>query len=341
MDLGLEGKVALVTGVSQGIGLACATSLLAEGARVLGTSRSAPPAVDGLTHLQLDMTKPGAAERAVDETVARLGSLDILVNNVGSGRLSTGFADESDAHWAEVFELNLMTAIRTTRAALPHLVEGGGVVVNVSSVNGHLPSTSIYSYSAGKAAMDNLTVGLSHEFARHGVRVVGVAPGRSARLCGSAPRVSPRPWPRAPDRTPQKVVDEAIAEIPIGRFTTPEEVGDLVAFLASERAGTITGTTIRIDGGITPSVSAPRVQLLVWRAFVLSNARPAAAASQPARSAPGSSAPLRGQRGTRRRTRRLHRACRSRSIGCTAACTTSSPLAASAPALPSLTQTTS
>ena len=85
MDLGLEGKVALITGVSQGIGLACATSLLAEGARVLGTSRSAGPDVDGLTHLQLDMTGPGAAERAVDETVVRLGSLDVVVNNLGSG----------------------------------------------------------------------------------------------------------------------------------------------------------------------------------------------------------------------------------------------------------------
>ena len=254
MDLGLEGKVALVTGVSQGIGLACATSLLAEGARVLGTSRSAPPTVAGLTHVQLDMTKPGAAERAVDETVARLGSLDILVNNVGSGRLSTGFADESDAHWAEVFELNLMTAIRTTRAALPHLVEGGGVVVNVSSVNGHLPSTSIYAYSAGKAAMDNLTVGLSQEFARRGVRVVGVAPGPVNTPLWLGPTGVAATVAARTGSDPQKVVDEAIAEIPIGRFTTPEEVGDLVAFLASERAGTITGTTIRIDGGITPSV---------------------------------------------------------------------------------------
>ena len=100
------------------------TSLLVEGARVLGISRSAPTTIAGLTHVQLDMTTPGAAERAVEETVARLGSLDILVNNVGSGRLSKGFADEPDAHWAEVFELNLMTAIRTTRAALPHLVDG-------------------------------------------------------------------------------------------------------------------------------------------------------------------------------------------------------------------------
>ena len=254
MDLGLEGKVALVTGVSQGIGLACAISLLAEGARVLGISRSVPTTIAGLTHVQLDMTKPGAAERAVEETVARLGSLDILVNNVGSGLLSTGFADESDAHWAEVFELNLMTAIRTTRAALPHLVEGGGVVVNVSSVNGHLPSTSIYAYSAGKAAMDNLTVGLSQEFARRGVRVVGVAPGPVNTPLWLGPTGVAATVAARAGSDPQKVVDETIAEIPIGRFTTPEEVADLVAFLASARAGTITGTTIRIDGGITPSV---------------------------------------------------------------------------------------
>jgi NAD(P)-dependent dehydrogenase (short-subunit alcohol dehydrogenase family) len=254
VDLGLVGKVALITGVSQGIGLACATSLLAEGARVLGTSRSAPPSVEDLEHLQLDMTGPGAAERAVDETVARLGSLDVLVNNVGSGRLSRGFADESDTQWAEVFDLNLMTAIRTTRAALPHLVEGGGVVVNVSSVNGQLPSTSIYSYSLSKAAMDNLTVGLSQEFARLGVRVVGVAPGPvSTPLWLGAEGVAATVAARTGSE-PQKVVDEAIAEIPIGRFTTPEEVGDLVAFLASERAGTITGTTVRIDGGVTPTV---------------------------------------------------------------------------------------
>jgi NAD(P)-dependent dehydrogenase (short-subunit alcohol dehydrogenase family) len=254
VDLGLEDKVALITGVSQGIGLACATSLLAEGARVLGISRSVPAVVAGLTHLQLDMTEPGAAEHAVDETVKRLGSLDILVNNVGSGRLSSGFADESDAHWADVLELNLMTAVRTTRVALPHLMDGGGVVVNVSSVNGHLPGTSIYAYSAGKAAMDNLSVALSHEFARHGVRIVGVAPGPVSTPLWLGPTGAAATLAARTGSDAQTVVDETIAEIPIGRFTTPEEVGDLVAFLASARAGAITGTTIQIDGGITPSV---------------------------------------------------------------------------------------
>jgi NAD(P)-dependent dehydrogenase (short-subunit alcohol dehydrogenase family) len=253
MDLGLAGKVALVTGVSQGIGLACAESLVAEGAQVLGTSRSAPPARDGLAHLALDMTDPGAAEQAVAATVDRFGVLDILVNNVGIGRLTAGFDAESDEHWTEFLELNLMTAVRVTRAALPHLADGG-VVVNVSSVNGHLPSPSLYAYSATKAAMNSLTVGLSQEYARQGVRVVGVAPGPVETPMWLGPSGAAATIAARTGSDLQSVVDEVSAEIPVGRFTTPEEVGDLVAFVASARAGTITGTTIRIDGGITPSV---------------------------------------------------------------------------------------
>lgn len=254
MDLGLEGKAALVTGVSQGIGQATASSLLAEGARVLGTSRSVPAEPAGLEHLQLDMTEPGAAERAVEETVARLGSLGILINNVGAGRVWSGFADEPDDSWAELYELNLMAAIRTTRAALPHLVDGGGVVVNVSSVNGHLPASSIYAYSAFKAALNSFTVGLSQEYASEGVRVVGVAPGPVSTPMWLGPEGVAAVVGERTGKDPQTVADETAAEIPVRRFTTAEEVGDLIAFLASGRAGTITGTTIRIDGGITPSV---------------------------------------------------------------------------------------
>lgn len=246
--------MALVTGVSQGIGLACARSLLAEGAVVVGTSRSDPPAADGLTHLRLDMTDAGAPGRAVAQTLERAGSVDVLVNNVGSGKLWTGFADEPDTEWLGIFELNLMAAVRTTRAALPHLVEGGGVVVNVSSVNGHLPATSIYAYSALKAALDNLTVGLSQEFAPQAVRVVGVAPGPVETRMWLGPEGVAAVVGERTGKEPQAVVDEAIARIPVRRFTTAEEVADLVVFLASARAGTITGTTIRIDGGLTPTV---------------------------------------------------------------------------------------
>jgi NAD(P)-dependent dehydrogenase (short-subunit alcohol dehydrogenase family) len=220
----------------------------------MGASRSAPPALDGLAHVALDLTDPEAPRRAVDETVERYGALDILVNNVGTGRVSGGFADESDLDWAKLVELNLMTAVRATRAALPHLLNGGGVVVNISSVNGHLPSPSIYSYSAGKAAMDNLTVGLSLEYARQGLRVVGVAPGPVSTPLWLGPSGVAAMVAGRTGSDPQQVVDEAVSQIPVGRFTTPDEVGDLVAFLSSARAGTITGTTIRIDGGLTPSV---------------------------------------------------------------------------------------
>jgi len=254
VDLGLIGKVALVTGVSQGIGLACAMSMLAEGAHVAGTSRSAPPTVDGLTHIELDMLEPDAGERAVAATVEHLGGLDILVNNVGGATIRTGFDDQADDEWSDVLALNFTTAVRATRAALPHLVERGGVVINVSSVNGIRPSPSVYAYSAAKAAMDNFTVGLSREFASRGVRVVGVAPGPVSTplwlgQTGAAATIAAQEGSDL-----QSVVDEVSAAIPVGRFTTAVEVGDLVAFLASPRAGTITGTTIRVDGGSTPTV---------------------------------------------------------------------------------------
>jgi NAD(P)-dependent dehydrogenase (short-subunit alcohol dehydrogenase family) len=117
VDLGLEAKVALVTGASQGIGLACATSMMAEGAHVAGTSRGAAPAIEGLMHLQLDMLEPDAGERAVAATVERFGGLDILVNNVGGATIRTGFEDQPDEEWAEGLALNLTTAVRATRAA--------------------------------------------------------------------------------------------------------------------------------------------------------------------------------------------------------------------------------
>src|SRR5262249_51386999 len=197
--------------------------------------RSAPPSTAGLEHLRLDMTEPGAAEQAVEGTVGRLGSLDILVNNVGGGRLWTGFADEPDTHWEELFELNLMTAIRTTRAALPHLADGGGVVVNVSSINGHLPSTSIYAYSAGKAALDSLTVGLSMEFAPAGVRVLGVAPGPVSTQMWLGPEGVAAVLAERTGKEPQSVADDAVSGIPSRPVTTPEEAGALVALLASPR----------------------------------------------------------------------------------------------------------
>ena len=253
MDLGLNGKVALITGVSYGIGSAAAESFLREGALVFGTSRSAAEPRPGVEHACIDMTEPDAGARAVVGCLEAFGRLDIVVNNVGSARIGTGFAHESDEVWQQFWDLNFMSAVRTVRAALPHLVASQGVIVNVSSINGRLPQAGIYSYSASKAAMNNLTVNLAQEYAGQGVRVVGVAPGPVETPLWLGPNGVAAQASALGEGDAESIVAEARQGMPIGRFSTATEVADLITFLASQRAGSITGTTVAIDGGGTPT----------------------------------------------------------------------------------------
>jgi NAD(P)-dependent dehydrogenase (short-subunit alcohol dehydrogenase family) len=253
MDLGLDGRVALVTGVSYGIGAATAEALILEGAQVFGTSRSEPPSREGLVHLSLDMSEASAGKVAVAACLQQFGRLDVLVNNVGSGRVGTGFADESDEIWQKFWELNFMSAVRTARAALPSLTTQRGVIVNVSSVNGRLPEAGIYAYSATKAAMNNLTVNLARECAGRGVRVVGVAPGPVDTPLWLGPRGVAAQASALGAGDADSIIANARKSVPIGRFSTAEEIADLILFLASQRARSITGTTVAIDGGLTPT----------------------------------------------------------------------------------------
>ncbi len=254
MDLGLTGKVALVTGASRGIGNRIALGLAEEGAKLCINARNE----EGL-HLALeevaakggeveavaaDVTQPEGAEKVVRATARRLGGIDILVNNVG-GSVWTPFAEISDDEWQHVFDLSFFSAVRVTRAALPLMEERGrGTVINISSIYGRETGGPL-SYNAAKAAMISMTSNLAQEAAARNVRVNTVAPGSILFPGGS--------WERRQQADPEGIKAFVETNIPSGRFGTPEEVAAVVVFLASERASWVTGACINVDGGQSKS----------------------------------------------------------------------------------------
>jgi NAD(P)-dependent dehydrogenase (short-subunit alcohol dehydrogenase family) len=257
MKLGLEGKVAVVTGASKGIGLAVTRALIDEGVHVVAGAREATAELSAVADtgmaqaVEVDLsTASGPADLVA--VALEHGPIDILVNNVGAVTPRVGgFLSVTDEQWLFSLTLNLMAAVRTTRAALPAMLDAGhGNIVSTNSVNAFLPDPAVIDYSAAKAALMNFSKSLSKEVAPHNIRVNTVSPGPVATALwlghgGVAETVA-----RATGGDADVVAKQAAADAATGRFTTPEEVADVVVFLASERAANITGADVTIDGGL-------------------------------------------------------------------------------------------
>ena len=250
MDLGLRDRVCIVTGSTGGIGLATARLLAAEGARVVTSGRSTDgPGVGEALHVPCDLAQPGEPERLVEATVEELGGLDCLVNNVGLARIAK-FEEVPDDEWEAYWQLNLMSYVRSIRAALPAFrARGRGVVVNVSSTAGKRPSTGMPHYSVVKAAVLSLSRLVADLYAKDSIRCNAVTPGPTATEAwvgdgGLADQQGER----------EEVLAKVGAGRPLGRLAEPEEIASVIAFLCSDRASYVTGSAWSADGGTVPII---------------------------------------------------------------------------------------
>ena len=267
MDLDLDGRVAVVTGASKGIGLAVTRTLLGEGARVVATSRSRTPELDALRgsllHLPVDLMDPGGPAEVVARAVEEFGGVDILVNNAGGPPPGAKlprfqFLELTDRDWRDMFEFNLYTAVRACRAAIPLMLErGGGAIVNVSSSMARQGSAINVDYSAAKAALNHLTKSLSEEFGPHGIRVNSVSPGPTKTPWwtddgGAADIIAAQV---GADR--ESVIATLVPEmmqLTTGRLVDPQEVADAVVLLVAPRSASTTGAEIAVDGGFVKAI---------------------------------------------------------------------------------------
>jgi 3-oxoacyl-[acyl-carrier protein] reductase len=252
MDLQLTDKVAVVTGSSRGLGLASARSLVAEGCRVClcarGPEQLAAAAVEVeaaarrpnmVMAVQADVSTSDGIGLVVDRAVERFGGLDVLVNNVGRAA-GTDLLDTSDAEWQAAFDETLFPAIRASRLAVPHMKRrGGGAIIMIASIWGR-ESGGRMTYNAVKAAEISLAKSLAQQLAPLNIRVNSVAPGSILFPGGS--------WHKRQQADPQGIAEFIKRDLPFGRMGRAEEVGSVVAFLASPRASWVSGASITVDG---------------------------------------------------------------------------------------------
>jgi NAD(P)-dependent dehydrogenase (short-subunit alcohol dehydrogenase family) len=261
METGLTGKHAVVTGASRGIGLAITRALIGEGAYVTAGARASSPELDRLSaaskvqSIPVDLSSPTGPDELVVAAL-RHGPVDVLINNVGAvtPRLD-GFLAITDEQWAHSLTVNLLAAVRVTRAALPGMIVARrGTIVTISSVNASLPDPAVIDYGAAKAALTNFCKALSKEVGPHGIRVNTISPGPVSTALWLGETGVARTIAAASGSDPKAIAEQAVASTATNRFTTAEEVADLVLLLAGDRATNMTGEDIIIDGGLTQSL---------------------------------------------------------------------------------------
>ena len=257
-DLQLGSARALVTGGTKGVGAAVVVALRDAGAQVVATARVAPSQpTRGVRYIAADISTADGAGVVAQSVLQQLGGVEILVNVLGgSSAPGGGFAALDDTEWSKELNLNLMPAVRLDRALLPSMIaQSSGVIVHVTSIQRLLPlPESTIAYAAAKAALSTYSKALSKEVTRKGIRVVRVSPGwveteaavaLAERLAGQA---------GTDDEGGKQIIMRGLGGIPLGRPAKPSEVADLIAFLVSPRAASITGTEYVIDGGTIPTV---------------------------------------------------------------------------------------
>jgi len=253
-----DGKRALVTGGSKGIGQAVVARLRDGGAKVLATARTRPSDLaDADLFVATDVTTAPGCATVTDAVLKRLGGIDIIVHVVGgSSAPAGGFAVLDDREWHRALDLNLFPAVRLDRALLPAMLkQGSGVIIHVTSIQSVMPlHEATIAYAAAKAALSNYSKALSKEVSPKGIRVVRVSPGwvetdASVGLVHELARKS-----GTDNEAARQALMDSLGGIPIGRPAKPKEVAELVAYLASPCAASITGTEFTIDGGTVPTV---------------------------------------------------------------------------------------